>query len=280
MAWSPIRAQRPARSDLTSKLELEKLRDSLYLLKGGGGHSAVFVTDLGVVVVDTKLPGWGQPMIDRITTVTGRPVTMLINTHTHLDHTGSNEFFGTSVEIVAHENTRAGMETMDEFKGAKVNFLPKLMFKEKMVLGAGQDRIELHYFGRGHTNGDTWVVFPSQRVMYAGDMFAGKHPPLIDRRNGGSGIAYPDTLEKAASVKNIDAVITGHGGVMTMADLQEYARFNKEFRDLVVHGFNRGLGVTEVVNRWKPSDKYRGYAAGDAERLKDNVAQMFRELAK
>ncbi len=277
---SRVGGQAPARSDVTPNIELEKLGDGLYMLKGGGANSVMFVTDLGVVVVDTKLAGWGQSIVDRIKTVTGKPVTMLINTHLHRDHTGNNESFGTAIEIVAHENTRANMETMDEFKGTKVNFLPKLMFKDKMVLGAGKDRVELYYFGAGHTNGDAWVVFPSPRVMLAGDMFAGKQPPLIDRRFGGSGIAYPDTLTKAASVRNIDTVITGHSGVMTMADLQEYARFNKEFRDWVVDGFNRGLSVSEVVSGWKPSKKYKGYAAGEPERLRDNVEQMFRELLK
>jgi cyclase len=262
--------------------ELEKLKDNLYLLKGGGGNTAVFITDLGVVVVDTKLPGWGQPMMDKIKTITRKPVTTLINTHAHGDHTGSNEFFGTAVEIVAHDNTRGNMDKMESFGGNKVNFLPKLMFKEKMALGSGKDKIELYYFGAGHTNGDAWVVFPALRVMHAGDMFASKQPPLIDRNNGGSGIAYPDTLAKAAAtVKNaVDTIITGHDGMMTMPDLEEYARFNNEFRDVVVDSFDHGLSVSETVNRWKLPDKYKGYVAGDAQRVKDNVEQIYGELAK
>jgi len=273
--------QGPARGDQSpAKVEVEKIKDSLYLFKGGGGNSAVFLTDLGVVIVDTKLAGWGQPIVDKLKTITSKPVTMLINTHTHGDHTGSNEFFSTAVEIVAHENTRANMEKMDAFKGNKVNYLPKLMFKDRMSLGAGKDKIELYYFGAGHTDGDAWVVFPALRVMHAGDMFAGKQPPLIDRRNGGSGIAYPDTLAKAAAVKAVDTIITGHSGLTTMADLQEYARFNLDFRDLVVDGFDRGRSVSEVVSQWKLPEKYKGYAVGDGQRLVDNVEQMFGELAK
>ena len=42
-------------------VEAEKLKDNLYVMKGGGGNSAVFITATGVVVVDTKNPGWGQP---------------------------------------------------------------------------------------------------------------------------------------------------------------------------------------------------------------------------
>jgi cyclase len=267
------------RGQSTNVVTLEKLGTNLYVLKGGGGNTAVFVTELGVVVVDTKLPGWGQPMLDKIKTVTTKPVTMLINTHTHGDHNGSNEFFGTAVEIVAHENTRANMEKMEAFAKTKVNYLPKLMFKEKMMLGAGKDKIELYYFGAGHTDGDAWVVFPALRVAHTGDMFAGKQLPLIDRRNGGSGLAYTDTLTKAGTLKNVDRLITGHSTVMTMADLREYARFNSDLRDLVVDGFHRGQSVGEVVDRWS-QDRYKTYAPADAQRLKDDVEQMFGELAK
>src|SRR6266516_4801622 len=86
-----------------------------------------------------------------------------------------------TVEIVAHENTKTNMEKMDAFKGDNAKFLPKKTYKDKMTLGAGKDRIDLYYFGRGHTNGDTWVVFPALRVMHTGDMFAWKDAPTLDR---------------------------------------------------------------------------------------------------
>ena len=75
------------------------------MVTGGGGNTAVFVTANGVVLVDTKLANWGQAILDQVKTVTDKPVTHIINTHTHGDHIGSNEFFPASVEIVAHENT-------------------------------------------------------------------------------------------------------------------------------------------------------------------------------
>ena len=260
--------------------ELEKVKDTLYLLKGGGGNTAVFITDLGVVVVDTKLAGWGQAMMDKIKTITKKPVVTLINTHAHGDHTGSNEFFGTAVEIVAQENTRLNMDKMAAFKGDKVNYLPKLMFKEKMSLSTGKDKIDLYYFGAGHTSGDAFVVFPALRVMHAGDMFAGKTPPLIDTNNGGSGLAYPDSLAKAAAtIKNVDTIITGHSGFMTWPDLQEYAQFNKDFRDAVLTGYHHGLSIDEVAGAWKLPEKYKDSTAQPA-RVKANVQAIIGELTK
>jgi cyclase len=272
--------QAPA-SGAAKVVEIQKLKDNLYVLTGGGGNSAVFVTDLGVVLVDTKLAGWGQPVLDKIKTVTRMPVTTIINTHAHGDHTGSNEFFPTSVEIVAQQNTRLNMDRMEAFKGLKVNFLPKLMFKDRMTLGSGKDRIDLYYYGAGHTNGDAWIVFPALRVLHAGDMLGARQPPAIDPDNGGSGLAYPDTLAKAAAgLKNIDTIIPGHGPLMTMRDLEEYAQFSREFRNGVVSGFNHGLSLGEVVESWKvPAGKYNGYTA-PPERTMASARAIFGELTR
>ncbi len=45
-------------------VEVERLADNLFVLRGGGGNSAAFVTSSGVVLVDTKLAGWGQPVTE------------------------------------------------------------------------------------------------------------------------------------------------------------------------------------------------------------------------
>jgi cyclase len=272
----PQRAIRPA----SGPVEIKKLKDALYLLSSAEGNSLAFVTDLGVVLVDTKASTVGQAMLDSIKTVTPKPVTTIINTHAHPESFGGNELLPTSVEIIAQENTRLNMDKLDAFKGARVNFLPKLMFREKMTVGTGKDRIELYYFGAAHTSGDAWVVFPSQRVAHSGDLVLSKQPPIIDLNNGGSGTVYPDTLTKAvATLKNIDVVVPSQGPTITMKDVEEYAQFNKEFRDVAVTGFNRGFGVTEVADAWKTPDKYRSYAA-PANRVKANVQVIFSELTR
>ena len=260
-------------------VELQKLKDNLYLLSGGGGNSAALITDLGVILVDSKLAGWGQPLLDKLKTVTSKPVTTIINTHAHGDHTGGNDFFPTSVEIIAQENTRLNMDKLEDFKGVKVNYLPKLMFKEKMTIGSGRDRVELYYYGAGHTGGDAWVVFPALRIVHAGDMLASREPPAIDFDNGGSGLAFPGTLAKAAALTNVDTVIPGHGPLMVMKDVAEYAQFNREFRDATVSGFNHGLSISEVADGWQLPVKYRGYRA-TPERVKANVQVIFSELGR
>ncbi len=267
-------------------IDMLKLTDNLYVLTSStpgnaatfsGGNVAVFITGSGVTLVDTKLAGWGQAVLDKVKSVTNKPVTAIINTHTHGDHTGNDGFFGATVEIVAHENTKANMEKMDAFKGDNSKFLPKKTFKDKLSLGSGTDRIDLYYFGAGHTSGDAFVVFPALRILHTGDMFAWKDGPLCDRNNGGSCVAFPQTLAKAiATVKNVDTIIAGHSPMLTPKDLQEYQRFTA---DLLAHAqaaMNAGQSVDEAAASFKV-DTYPGYKN---ERVKGSIQAVYDELKK
>jgi glyoxylase-like metal-dependent hydrolase (beta-lactamase superfamily II) len=284
---APARGGQPA----PRVVEVDKLKDNLYMMRGGGGNSAVFITANGVVVVDTKNPGWGAPLLDKIKSVTDKPVTMIINTHTHGDHVSGNVEFPATVEVVTHENTAKNMESMrpptgiTPAPGAPVNIfkenggrgLPKRTFKDTMTLGSGNDRIELYYYGRGHTNGDAFVVFPSLRVMHAGDIFSGKNIPLLDAVNGGSGVEIGRTLAKAAETKNVDQIITGHSTVMTVADLKEYAAFNNDFAAAVQAAKKAGRTPDEVATTWRIPAKYTGYTEPAAARLRANVQVVWDE---
>jgi len=273
-------------------VEVEKLKDNLYMMKGGGGNSAVFIMSSGVTVVDTKNPGWGQPLLDKIKTVTDKPIVRIINTHTHGDHVSGNVEFPATVEVVTHENTAKNMQEMKSptgitpAPGAPVNIfkdnngkgLPKKTFKDKMTIGKGADEVDLYYFGRGHTNGDAWVVFPALRVMHAGDIFSGKNIPLLDAVNGGSGVQIGDSLMKAANgVKNVDSIITGHSTVMTVADLREYSEFNTDFKNTVEAGKKAGKTVDQIAAAYKIPERFKGYAAPAEARLKNNVQIVWDE---
>jgi cyclase len=265
--------------------QVEKVKDNLFMITGAdptnrdafsGGNTGVFITTNGVVVVDTKLAGWGQVILDKIKTVTNKPVTTIINTHTHGDHTGSNEAFGATVDIVAHENTKANMEKMDAFKGDKAKFLPKRTFKDKMSIGSGKDRVDLYYFGRGHTNGDTWVVYPAVRVMQTGDMFAWKDAPTLDRNNGGSGLEYAQTVAKAVAVaRDVDTLIVGHSPLRKPSELQEYQRFMTDFVAAVRDANKAGKSVDDAAASINLNAKYPGYKN---DRYKAAIQAIYDEL--
>ena len=280
--------QQPSAAGLT----VDKLRDNMYVLRGGGGNTAVFIMANGVALVDTKIAGWGQPLIERVKELTDKPVTLLINTHAHYDHSEGNVEFPTTVDVVAHENaaklmpeqrTPLGVQPIGRnvFKDTNGRNLPKRTYRDRMTIGEGNERIELHHFGPAHTSGDTFVVFPALRAMHTGDTFPNKGVPIMDGNNGGSGVQYADTLDKAAALPNIDTVITGHNAMtLTMADVKMYSDFNRDFVDAVRSAKRAGQTLDQFVAAWKVPERFAkwGSTQPNAERLRANAGVVWDEL--
>jgi glyoxylase-like metal-dependent hydrolase (beta-lactamase superfamily II) len=160
-----------------------------------------------------------------------------------------------------------------------------------MSLFDGRDRIDLYYFGPGHTNGDLVVVLPGHGIAYLGDLFALKAAaPVIDVANGGSGVAFPDTLDRALrEIKGVTRVVAGHdagpppgaprsalGDVQSWTDLQEYADFNRAFLEAVRTAIAQGKSAAEAAATLSLPGKYAGY---DMRQAKANVEIIYRELA-
>jgi hypothetical protein len=116
--------------------------------------------------------------------------------------------------------------------------------------------------------------------MHAGDIFARKGPPLLDSNNGGSGVAIGDTLAKAhAGIKGVERIITGHSDVMTWADLDEYAKFNKDFLAWATAAMKSGKSADAAAAEYTIPAAYKGYTP-NADQTKSNVAVVYKELAK
>jgi cyclase len=292
---------RQAPAPAASAVKVQKLKENLFVLNalagGGGGNTAVFITATGVVVVDTKNPGWGQPLLEVIKTLTPKPVTLIINTHTHGDHVSGNVEFPPTVDVVTHENTKTNMAAMrpasfvaQPASGPPPNIftrnngtgMSKRTFKDSMTIGQGAERIELRYFGRAHTDGDAMVLFPAARVLHMADVFATKGLPGMDANNGGTGVGFADTLDKVADYadrNNVEAIVNGHfESTTTRADLREYIQFVREFVRTVQDGKKAGKSVDEVTAAWATPAKYAGYEAKPVPvRVRANAELIFKE---
>ena len=286
------RGRGPAAPPSAAGLTVDKLSDMLYVVRGGGGNTAVFIMATGVALVDTKVAGWGQPLIERVKELTDKPVTLLINTHAHYDHSEGNVEFPSTVDVVAHENaaklmpeqrTPLGVQPIGRnvFKDTNGRNLPKRTYRDRMTIGEGNERIELHHFGPAHTSGDTFVVFPALRAMHTGDTFPNKGVPIMDGNNGGSGVQYADTLDKAAALPNIDTVITGHNATtLTMTDVKMYSDFNRDFVAAVRSAKMAGQTLDQFVAAWKVPERFAkwGSTQPNAERLRANAGVVWDEL--
>ena len=273
--------------------DIEEIADNLYLLAQSdpseraswtGGNTAVFVTEQGAVLVDTKLPGYGQDFIERVRAVTDKPVTMIINTHTHFDHSGSNNEFPDTVQFVAHENTRANMARAScepvtncaAFQGENAKYLPSRTYSERMSLFSGPDRIDLYHFGPGHTSGDTFVVFTAARMMHTGDMFQSMNMPFIDFVNsGGSATEFAATLSKAvAGVSGVDRIIAGHWNtLLTWSDFTSYTDFMNEFLTAGKEGMAAGTSVDDAAGAFLATGG-PGFQI-DPQRVRDNLQAIY-----
>ena len=159
-------------------VEVEKIKDNLYVMKGGGGNSAVFIGSDGVTVVDTKNPGWGKPLLEKIKSVTTKPVVRIINTHTHGDHVSGNVDFPATVDVVVQEDTKAGMEAMRPVTGLAAPPAGPSIFERNDGRGLPKQHVQGHDDDRqgrrpdrpaitsvrAHTGGDAFVVFRALNV--------------------------------------------------------------------------------------------------------------------
>ena len=270
-------------------IEVQKLKDNLFMLKGGGGNTAVFVTANGVVIVDTKNPGWGQTLIDKVKELTDKPITTLINSHTHFDHVGGNVEFPTTVEIIAHaehEDEHGERPAAQGIRAAgrpgRVQGEQRQEHREEDVQGQDDDwqgqrpDRSLLLRARAHERRrlDRVSGAPGdarRRHLFRQDV---ADPRREQRRQR---VEMPDTLAKAARVKDVDAIITGHSTVMTPADLKEYSDFNRDFLNFVREAKKAGKSVDEVAASWKNPVKYAGYQQPQAERVKANAQMIYDE---
>lgn len=270
----PARAQ-----ERTVRLRTLGPGDILYVLIGGGGNTLALMRDDGVVVIDTKLPGWGTAVRQAIESATDRPVTTIINTHAHPDHAGGNPEFSGNVEVIAHANAAAA--------GLQVS----RTVTDKLTLLSGSDEIGLFYFGRGHTNGDLVVVFPQKRLAYLGDLFPAKSAPLVDPAAGGSVVALADTLRRVATeITGVTRVVTGHAEgladnrdpsatsvdistprTMRWSDVEEYADFVRDFVAAVRQARTAGKTAAEASSTLALPDRYRGYDMSGALRAVEAI---------
>ena len=190
------------------------------------------------------------------------------------------------VRIAAHENARAGMAASEVFAGDNARFLPNETYRDTLSLFEGRDRIDLYHFGPAHTSGDTIVVFPALATAHVGDLFPRKAAPFIDRPNGGSGVAYPDTLASAlAGIADVQRVMPGHAppptgspvrGWTTWDDFREYAAFTRDLLDGARTAFEAGRSVDEAVAGLDLQPRYPDYDLSGAGRA---VQAIYDELA-
>ncbi|NKC01313.1 MAG: MBL fold metallo-hydrolase [Pseudomonadales bacterium] len=264
LASSVVSAAEPAAltDEQLAKLSLRAVagKTDLYVIPGfggavSGGNIAVLVTQDGVVVVDNKFDYSHDDIVSQIRSITDQPITTVLNTHHHFDHAGSNPHFLAYAQVIGHDNARANM-LANRRASADPTGAPPITYSDTTTLHLGDHKIELHHFGRGHTNGDTVVYFADLKTVHTGDLFiwgerldGSKLAPFIDYDNGGSARDWAGTLDKILAL-DFDTVIPGHGAVLTRSEIETFRHRFEVLVGRVAQAIAAGIsreGVAEAV---------------------------------
>ena len=223
-------------------LTLNKIKDDLYEIVGNGGNVAFYLTTEGVILVDDKFDEDHEAIVEKIKTVTNLPVTYVLTTHHHSDHSGGNAKFATSAEIISTVNARANIVGHKQ-PNAPDMYPARVTFTDQCSVFLGGKEVRAYYFGRGHTNGDAVIYFPADRVLHTGDLMAGR-TPLIDYTGGGSIKEWTKTLDGALKL-DFDTVIPGHGDVTDKAGLQTYRANLEKLRNRAAELVRKGTSEAD-----------------------------------
>jgi len=244
----------------TRPVTLEKIAENLYQISGGqGANGGVYIGDNGVLVIDSKMTKESvEQTVAEIQKITDKPITYLVNTHSDGDHIAGNPYFPKSVTIIAHENCRKEFfHPRRDGKPSAWNdpemapYVPSLTFRDKMAIYLGEKKVELWYFGVGHTKGDTVVYFPEEKTAFLGDQIFMGRPQLIHSYKGGNSFAHVKTLIKM--LENIDAVTfcSGHSDPIDRNMIEHHIQEMKAIQGKVKSLVEQGKSLEEVKKEFE-----------------------------
>ena len=225
---------------------IQMLKPGLYVVPGGGANSIVRVTNEGVILVDTKLPGEANynGLMEQIRSVTPQPVKVVIVTHHHADHTGNNDrFISAGAQVIGHEQLAKNLDTY-QFDPRPAKPSATYNTAEHTVRLGGVEVRVLH-LGRAHTGGDSVVYFPDLKVVATSDaVTTGATGPLADYAGGGSFVGFGPVLDALLKL-DFDTAVPGAGPVLTKADVQA---FRTKFTTVMMR-------ASELVQKGVPKDQ-------------------------
>jgi cyclase len=219
---------------------------------------------------------------EQIQAVSTAPISTLVNTHHHGDHTYGNSVIGAAT-IVGHENCRtevlrfgppANTGIWDPVDWGTVELSPPtITFADRLTLWSGDIPIELSYAGQAaHTTNDTLVWLPDQKVLFCGDLlFNGGTPFLLM----GSVLGAIDVLSNVVAAIPARTIVPGHGAPCDHALITTTIGY-LEFV-LATAKAGRAAGLTPLqAAREVDLGEYAGWL--DSERIVGNLHRAYHDL--
>src|ERR1700739_1275061 len=232
-------------------LKVTKVKENVYWVQGGvGSNDGFIVGTTGVVLVDTKTTVDSEKgVIAEIAKVTPKMVNTVIVTHSDGDHVNGLAAFPAGLTIIAQENCKKEMEASAGGRNpAPQDRLPTKTYAKTDKLTAHGVHIRLYHWANGHTSGDTVVYLPDEKIVFGGDLLAGapdRAETKIHLEKHGSAAGW---IENAKGMLGLDAdtYLTGHGNMMTKADVQKKLDFIQDKYNKIKAMVAQGKSLDEI----------------------------------
>ncbi|MBG6132960.1 glyoxylase-like metal-dependent hydrolase (beta-lactamase superfamily II) [Aquimarina sp. EL_43] len=264
--------------DKEVKITIDPLSDHIYMLTGRGGNIGVFKNEKGLFIIDDQFARLSDKILSNLKTISDLPVTMVINTHYHGDHTGGNEnMTNQGATIFAQKNVRSRMEKGQKKKGRIIpSSLPVITFSEGLQLYFKDENVKAFHVHNAHTDGDALIYFVNGNVLHMGDTFFNGRYPYIDLKSGGSIKGYIKASEKALLIANDDTkIIPGHGKLATKKDLETFLEMLNEITSSIQKEIKAGKSEEDITKNTSLTATYdaKGYGDGfiNSERMRKTI---------
>lgn len=193
--------------------KITMLRNSVGIFTERGGTIAFLLSKDGIVVVDSQFPEQSKHLIDELKKKTDAAFSLLINTHHHGDHSAGNiSFKGIVGHVLAHENSFKNQKASAiANKSEDKQLYPDQTYNYTWCQKMGKEKICLHYFGAGHTNGDSFVHFEHANIVHCGDLIFNRRHPYVDRGAGANIKSWMEVIDNALNKFDNETIyVFGH----------------------------------------------------------------------
>ena len=200
-----------------------EIANGVYWLIGSGYQTMFLTTGEGAVVIDAPQP-IGEKYLDAIKEVTDEPITHMIYSHHHQDHTGAaGEIFPADITYVSHKQTADVLIQEDDPNRP----IPTLTFDDDMYeLSVGNQTLELHFIGNYHSKGDLVILSPENKIAMAVDLMRPGITPYRAFAVTPDMDQYLNTHDILVNDFDFDVFVSGHTGILATKD---HIKQNKEF---------------------------------------------------
>lgn len=219
--------------------QVEKVKTDFYLLKGPRYNSnvGVYLGEEGTVLVD-PMTGIGdqEQLFNAIKTLSGKPVKYVINTHSHPDHSGANDFFkAQGATLVSQQNAKFTTALIDQ------------TFDSQEVIELKSESIELYHVV-AHTFDDILVRFTNNNVIMMGDTYMTDSVPHYYYGGGSEG--HQNILKKALQLGDDQTIyVAAHGRMQsTFEQLHHYAEQSRQWSARISELTQNGMTSAQIVN--------------------------------